>query len=54
MPRQLVAIDPRVVNYQVLIDQLGANYSFLLLSADSDGLAQLANYMGANPGFDAV
>jgi len=54
MPRQLVVIDPRVVNYQELIDQLGSNYSFLLLSEGSDGLAQLANYVAVNSSFHAV
>jgi len=54
MPRQLVVIDPSVVNFQSLIDQLGPCYSYLLLSADSDGVVQLADYVAANPGFDAI
>ena len=54
MPRQLVVIDPRVANYQSLIEQLGASYSYLLLSADSDGVTQIANYVAANSGFDAI
>ena len=54
MPRQLVVIDPHVANYQSLIDQLGAAYSFLILSDDSDGLTQIATYVAANPGFDAI
>jgi hypothetical protein len=51
MPRQLVVIDPRVVNYQSLIDQMGTAYSYLLLDAESDGVSQIANYVTANPGF---
>jgi Domain of unknown function (DUF4347)/Bacterial Ig-like domain len=54
MPNQLVVIDPSVANYQSLIDQLGAAYSYLLLNADSDGVTQIANYVAANPGFDAI
>ena len=54
MSSQLVVIDPRVANYQSLIDQLGASYSYLLLNADSDGLTQIANYVAANLGFDAI
>ena len=54
MSNQLVVIDPRVANYQSLIEQLGASYSYLLLSADSDGVTQIANYVAANPGFDAI
>jgi hypothetical protein len=36
MPRQLVVIDPHVANYQSLIKQLGASYSYLLLAAESE------------------
>jgi len=54
MPSQLVVIDPRVANYRSLIDQLGASYSYLLLSANSDGVTQIANYVLAHPGFDAI
>ena len=54
MPRQLVVIDPRVANYQSLIDQVGAVYSSLIFSDDSDGATQIAKYVAANPGFDAV
>jgi Ca2+-binding RTX toxin-like protein len=54
MPRQLVVIEPHVANYQSLIDQLGAPYSYLLLNADSDGVTQIANYVAAHPGFDAI
>jgi hypothetical protein len=54
MTSQLVVIDPSVTKYQSLIDQLGSSYSYLLLSAESDGVAQLASYIAANPGFDAI
>ena len=54
MSNQLVVIDPRVVNYQSLIDQLGASYTYLLLNADADGVTQIANYVAANPGYDAI
>ena len=54
MSNQLVVIDARVVNYQSLIDQLGVSYTYLLLNTDSDGVAKLADYVAANPGFDAI
>jgi hypothetical protein len=54
MPNQLVVIDRKVANYQSLIDQLGTAYSYLLLDSNSDGLTQIANYVSANPGFDAI
>jgi hypothetical protein len=54
MSRQLVVIDARVDNLQSLIEQLGVSYSYLLLNADADGLAQLADYVGANPGLDSI
>ena len=44
MSNQLVVIDPRVANYQSLIEQLGKAYSYLLLNADSDGVTEIANY----------
>jgi hypothetical protein len=54
MSNQLVVIDTSVANYQSLIEQLGASYSFLLLNAGSDGVTQIARYLAANPGFDAI
>jgi hypothetical protein len=54
MPNQLVVIDRKVANYQSLIDQLGTAYSYLLLDSNSDGVTQIANYVAANPGFDAI
>jgi Ca2+-binding RTX toxin-like protein len=54
MSNQLVVIDPHVANYQSLIDQLEAAYSYLLLMSDSDGVTQISNYVAANPGFDAI
>jgi hypothetical protein len=54
MSKQLIVIDPSVANYQSLIDPLGAAYSYLLLDSNSDGVTQLANYVAANPGFDAI
>ena len=54
MSNQLIVIDPSVANYQSLIDQLGASYSYLLLSLDSDGVTQIANFVAENPGFDAI
>jgi hypothetical protein len=54
MSNQLVVIDPRVANYQSLIELLGASYSYLLLNADSDGVTQIANDVAANRGFDAI
>jgi hypothetical protein len=43
MPRQLFVIDPRVSDYQSLIDQLGASSSYLLFAAKSDGVTQISN-----------
>jgi len=54
MSNQLVVIDTSVAEYQSLIDQLGSTYSYLLLSADLDGVTQIANYVAATPGFDAI
>jgi hypothetical protein len=54
MPPKPVVIDPSVDNYETLIDQLGSTYNYLLLSADSDGVAHLASYLAANPGFHAI
>ena len=54
MSKQLVVIDRKVANYQSLIDQLGPSYRYLLLDAESDGVAQIAGYVTANPGFDAI
>jgi len=54
MPNQLVVIDPSVVDYQSLIDQLGKSYSYLLLHAELNGVTQLANYVASHPGFDAI
>jgi hypothetical protein len=54
MSRQLVVIDARVANVQSLIEQLGVSYSYLLLNADADGLAQLADYVEANSGLDSI
>jgi hypothetical protein len=54
MSKQLVVIDRKVANYQSLIDQLGQSYSYLLLDAESDGGSQIADYVTANPGFDAI
>jgi hypothetical protein len=54
MPKQLVAVDVHVVDYQKLIDQLGDQYRFLLLTSESDPLGQLADFVSANPGFDAI
>ena len=54
MPKQLVAVDVHVADYQKLIDQLGDQYRFLLLTSESDPLGQLADFVSANPGFDAI
>ena len=53
-PNQLVVIDPSVANYQSLIEQLAPSYSYLLLSADSDGVTQIADFVAENLGFDAI
>jgi hypothetical protein len=54
MPKQLVAVDVHVADYQKLIDQLGDQYRFLVLTSESDPLGQLADFVSANPGFDAI
>jgi hypothetical protein len=36
MPRQLI-VDPSVINYQSLVDQLGSSYTYLLLAQISLG-----------------
>ena len=56
MAKQLIAFDPLVANSQVIIEQLcrDAQYQFLVLTQRSDELTQLADFLSANPGFDAV
>jgi hypothetical protein len=54
MSLQLVVFDARVANAQSLIEQLGVSYRYLLLNADDDGLAQLADYVGVNPDLDVI
>jgi len=54
MPKQLVAVDVHVADYQKLIDQLGDQYRFLVLTSESDPLGQLADFVSANLGFDAI
>ena len=54
MPKQLVAVDVHVADYQKLIDQLGDQYRFLVLTSESDSLGQLADFVSANPGYDAI
>ena len=48
MSKQLVVIDRKVANYQSLIDQLGPSYSYLLLDAETDGVAQLPCSLAVN------
>jgi len=54
MSKQLVVIDRKVANYQSLIDQLDPSYSYLLLDSESDGVAQIADYVTKHSGFDAI
>jgi len=56
MAKQLIAFDPLVANSQVIIEQLcrDSQYQFLVLTQQSDELTQLADFLSANPGFDAV
>jgi Ca2+-binding RTX toxin-like protein len=54
MPKQLVAVDVHVADYKKLIDQLGDQYQFLVLTSESDALTQLADFVSTNPGFAAI
>jgi len=54
MPRHPIAIGPGVANYRSMIGQHRTFFSHLQLTADSDDGTQIANYVAANPGYDAV
>ena len=56
MAKQLIAFDPLVTNPQLIIEQVRRNsqYQFLALTKNSDELTQLADFLSANPGFEAI
>jgi len=56
MAKQLIAFDPLVTNPQLIIEQVYRNpqYQFLALTKNSDELTQLADFLSANPGFEAI
>jgi hypothetical protein len=54
MSKQLIVIDRKVANYQSVIDQLDASYCYLLLDAESDGVAQITGYVNEQSGFDVI
>ena len=54
MSKQLVVIDRPVANDRSMIDHLGASYCYLLLDSESDGAAQVTDYVNEKPGFDVI
>ncbi|WP_246794390.1 DUF4347 domain-containing protein [Burkholderia perseverans] len=51
---QVVFIDPSVANYQVLIAGLPAGTQYVVLDANTDGLAQIAQYLQAHHGVESI
>ncbi|GAB7534018.1 DUF4347 domain-containing protein [Burkholderia sp. 3C] len=51
---QVVFINSNVDNYQTLIDGLPAGTQYVVLDANSDGLAQIAQYLQTHKGVDSI
>jgi trimeric autotransporter adhesin len=51
---QVVFIDPSVANYQTLLEGLPAGTQYVVLNPDTDGLAQIVQYLQQHPGVDAI
>ncbi|VVE44072.1 fibronectin type III domain-containing protein [Pandoraea communis] len=51
---QVVFIDPSVANYQVLIAGLPAGTQYVVLDANTDGLAQIAQYLQAHQRVESI
>jgi uncharacterized delta-60 repeat protein len=52
--KSVILIDPRVSNYQLLIDSLTEPAEVIVLDAESDGLSQIAAYLQNRSGIDAI
>jgi hypothetical protein len=52
--KEVVFVDTNVTNYQELLNGLPANTKVVLLSPDSNGLEQIAQYLQQHPGVDAI
>ncbi|SEK79385.1 DUF4347 domain-containing protein, partial [Paraburkholderia caballeronis] len=51
---QVVFIDPSVANYRTLIAGLPAGTQYVVLDANTDGLAQIAQYLQAHHGVESI
>ncbi|MBN3802720.1 DUF4347 domain-containing protein [Paraburkholderia sp. Ac-20336] len=51
---QVVFIDPSVENYQILIAGLPAGTQYVVLDANSDGFAQIAQYLQTHHGIESI
>jgi len=51
---QVVFIDPSVVDYQALIAGLPAGTQYVVLNANTDGFAQIEQYLQTHKGVDAI
>ncbi|MBN3725430.1 DUF4347 domain-containing protein [Burkholderia sp. Ac-20379] len=54
MQTQVVFIDPSVANYQTLIDGLPSGTQYVVLDANTDGLAQIAQYLQSHQGVESI
>ena len=54
MPTPIVFIDSAVSNYQSIIDVLAPNTDYVLLTADADGLSQVAQALEGRSDIDAI
>ncbi|WGS53361.1 DUF4347 domain-containing protein [Paraburkholderia sp. D15] len=51
---QVVFIDPSVANYQALIAGLPAGTQYVVLNANTDGFAQIAQYLQTHKGIESI
>ncbi|MHC1481395.1 DUF4347 domain-containing protein, partial [Frateuria aurantia] len=54
LENQVVFIDPSVADYQSLIADLPTGTTYVILDANSDGFAQIANYLQTHSGVEAI
>lgn len=52
--QQVVFIDPNVADYQTLTAGLPAGTRYVVLDGNSDGLAQIAQYLAGHPGVESI
>jgi len=54
MPKQKIVVDTHLSCEQMLVTQLWGENQILVPTSQSDALAQLADLVPANAGFDAI